>query len=355
MIRAVTGAGWQVSVFTRANEFGDIRAHVVNSANELSQHEKFRCADVIIYHFGYFDELFEIVRRGNGRAVQISVFHNVTPSEFIAEEFRPVVLRSFEQIQRFHHADRLWPLTQTNARVLIQAGLDADRTEIINPVVQWPRRCLQSTKQRLPVEILFVGRMTKSKGVLDLLEAIRRIGSPHHPAFRVSLIGKPNERSYVDRVQDQAAALEPLVEYVGQCGDDELERRYHAAHILAIPSYHEGFCRPVAEGLRAGCIPVGYASYHLPIVANGLGLLVARGNVGALAAALQSMIESVVEAGGNPTGKFLPLDRGPTGVAEFDRLAGEHVAQFSFDRFAGTVINAIRNLLPQTSNRITAE
>ena len=93
MIRAVTGAGWQVSVFTRANEFGDIRAHVVNSANELSQHEKFRCADVIIYHFGYFDELFEIVRRGNGRAVQIIVFHNVTPSEFIAEEFRPVVLR----------------------------------------------------------------------------------------------------------------------------------------------------------------------------------------------------------------------------------------------------------------------
>jgi len=82
MIRAVTGAGWQVSVFTRANEFGDIRAHVVNSANELSQHEKFRCADVIIYHFGYFDELFEIVRRGNGRAVQIIVFHNVTPSEF---------------------------------------------------------------------------------------------------------------------------------------------------------------------------------------------------------------------------------------------------------------------------------
>ena len=24
----------------------------------------------------------------------------------------------------------------------------------------------------------------------------------------------------------------------------------HSAHILAMPSYHEGFCRPVAEGLR---------------------------------------------------------------------------------------------------------
>ena len=259
------------------------------------------------------------------------------------------------RFQRFHHADRLWPLTQTNAKVLIQAGLDAVRTEIINPVVQWPRRYQHNDKRPPPVEVLFVGRMTKSKGVLDLLEAVQRIGSPPHPAFRVSLVGKPNERSYVECVQDQVAALEPLVEFVGQCGDDELERRYHAAHILAIPSYHEGFCRPVAEGLRAGCIPVGYASYHLPIVANGLGRLVAPGNVGALAAALQSMIESVVESSGNPTGKSLPLDRGPTSVAEFDRLAGEHIAQFAFDRFADTVINAIRDLLPQTRNRVTAE
>jgi len=191
--------------------------------------------------------------------------------------------------------------------------------------------------------------------VLDLLEAIQRIGRAHHAAFRVSLVGKPNERGYVERVQDQAAALQPLVEFVGHCGDDELERRYRAAHILAIPSYHEGFCRPVAEGLRAGCIPVGYASYHLPIVSNGLGRLVMPGDVGALAAALQSMIESVAEARGDPTGTSLPLDRGPTSVAEFDRLAGEHVAQFAFDRFAAAVINGIRGVLPQTRNRIGAE
>ena len=97
---------------------------------------------------------------------------------------RPFVLRSFKQIQRFHHADRLWPLTQTNAKVLIQAGLDAARTEIINPVVQWPRRYQHNDKRPPPVEVLFVGQMTKSKGVLDLLEAIpthRLAASPRIP------------------------------------------------------------------------------------------------------------------------------------------------------------------------------
>ncbi len=134
----------------------------------------------------------------------------------------------------------------------------------------------------------------------------------------------------------------------GRCDSDELQRRYHQAHILAIPSYHEGFCRPVVEGLRAGCVPVGYASYHLPIVANGLGSLVAPGDVTALAAALTAMIESVAAARGTP--KFqLPLDRGPTSIAQFDALAGEHVAQFSFARFSAAVTGEIRSLTREPS------
>ena len=122
-----------------------------------------------------------------------------------------------------------------------------------------------------------------------------------------------------------------------------MQRRYHEAHILAIPSYHKGFCRPVAEGLRAGCVPVGYASYHLPLVANGLGRLVEPGDITALAAALTAMIDSVAEAKAKPAGQ-LPLDRGPTSIAAFDALAGDHVAQFSFARFSAAVTGEIRSL-----------
>lgn len=99
----------------------------------------------------------------------------------------------------------------------------------------------------------------------------------------------------------------------------------------------------MVEGLRAGCVPVGYASYHLPIVANGLGSLVAPGDVTALAAALTAMIESVAAAHGTPT-FHLPLDRGPTSIAQFDALAGEHVARFSFARYAAAVTSEIRSL-----------
>lgn len=353
-IRAVTDAGWRVSIFTRINQFEDIPAQLVTSAHDISQRAAFQSADVIIYHFAFYDELFEIMQNGNGKAFQIVLFHNVTPEEYIAEELRPFVARSFAQIQHFHHADRLWPFTQTNAEVLIQAGMDVSRIEIVNPAVPWPPRCLHIQK-KLPVEILFVGRITKSKGVLDLLDAVQLVRSTCQIPFRLSLVGGQVERGYFETVKNRAIAMGPVVDFVGQCGNAELEARYHAAHILAIPSYHEGFCRPVAEGLRAGCIPVGYASYHLPLIANGLGRLSEPGNITTLAAALQSIIESVVEANGKPTTTYLPLDRGPTTVAEFDDLAGDQVGQFTFDRFSDTAINGIRTLISDSRSRTTAE
>jgi glycosyltransferase involved in cell wall biosynthesis len=160
----------------------------------------------------------------------------------------------------------------------------------------------------------------------------------------LSLVGAPADRAYRAAVRDRVTALGPEVELLGRVESGELERCYRAAHILAIPSYHEGFCRPVAEGLRAGCVPVGYASHHLPVVAKGLGRLVAPGDVGALADALQAMLESIAPALAAPADAILPLDRGPTSVRLFDKLARTHVRQFSFDRLSRRIVGGIREM-----------
>jgi glycosyltransferase involved in cell wall biosynthesis len=347
-IRAVSGvADWRVSVFAKAASVEGIRVHQVEGAADLARRAAFRSADIIVYHFGFYDELFEVLRDGNRTARQLVLFHNITPAEFMAEQFRPLVARSFEQVQYFHGVDRLLPFTSTNAEVLIGAGFDASRVVVVDPVIEWPSPWFAARKAARAIEVLFVGRMTRSKGVMDLLHAVESLRTECAVPFHVTLVGGQVEQEYIDAVRERSSAMAPLVEFVGQCGKDELEDRYRAAHILAIPSYHEGFCRPVAEGLRSGCIPVGYASYHVPIVANRLGRLTEPGNIQALARALKSTIEDVHRALANPTAASLLLDRGPTSLAEFDALASEHVRQFSFERFSNTLIGQIRSLRPQ--------
>src|SRR6476620_5031826 len=60
-IRAVSSVpDWEVSVFSPTNEITEIPVHRVKSANELASHPAFREADVIIYHFGIYHDLFEV-------------------------------------------------------------------------------------------------------------------------------------------------------------------------------------------------------------------------------------------------------------------------------------------------------
>ena len=66
-IRAVTGAGWPVVVFTANNQFGSFPAQIVNSADELSGRSEFRSAEIILYHFAFYHDLFEVIRTAMAR------------------------------------------------------------------------------------------------------------------------------------------------------------------------------------------------------------------------------------------------------------------------------------------------
>jgi glycosyltransferase involved in cell wall biosynthesis len=344
-IRAAAGvAAWEIAVFARRSEFPEIAAYPADDSEALAGHPRFAEADIIIYHFGFYDPLFEIMASGNGHACQIVFFHNITPVELLPAWLKPDGARSFAQLRHLANADRLWPFTSTNAEVLIAAGMDRRRMEIVAPVVEWPPAGRLADKTERPVRLLFVGRMIQSKGVLDLLRAIESVRSQSAVPFQLSLVGAAIDEAYRAAVADRVAGLAPQVELLGRVDGGRLERCYRAAHILVIPSYHEGFCRPVAEGLRAGCVPVGYASHHLPVVANGLGCLVAPGDVGALADALRSMIEIMAPALASPGKAMLPLDRGATSVRRFGALAQAHVRTFSFDKLSRHVVAGIGEL-----------
>ena len=109
------------------------------------------------------------MKDGNGHARQIGFFHNITPEQHVSPGVRAGVRRSFEQLANLHHADWLWPISQTNADVLLEAGIDPARIEIVPPDVAWPPAFKLAAKAKSPIHILFVGRIVHSKGVADLV------------------------------------------------------------------------------------------------------------------------------------------------------------------------------------------
>ena len=349
-VRAFCDAGgFDVSAFTARSDFPDLGAHLVADARALRAHRAFRSADIAVYHFGIFSPLFEVLSRDNGRTRQIVAFHNVTPPEYVAPTQRAVVEHSLRQLETFRSVDRYWAVSPTNADALVAHGVDRAAIEVIPLAVDRPPAAALDGKPAPPVRLLFVGRLVPSKGVLDLIEAIDIARTRTAIPFQLDIAGNEefSDASYAADVKAavDTRGLSTRVRFMGAVEDARLDELYRIAHLLVIPSYHEGFCRPVIEGLRAGCVPAGYAAYNLPHAAHGLGRLVPTGNRGALAAALVELIAALAPASGRAEARLLPLDAGPLSPAAFDAAAQRYVQDFAFERVADQMLRSARGLL----------
>ncbi|MGH9770373.1 MAG: glycosyltransferase [Candidatus Acidiferrales bacterium] len=341
--------GRSVSILTTRNDFTAVPAKVVRGLSELLMTPEFLSADVLLYHFGIWNPLFDALLVGNGRARQAVFFHNITPPEFVPPTARGTIERSFKQLHNLRHADRLWPVSRINYELLRELDFEPDRIDILPVAVAGPALARLDDRSPVPIDILCLGRIVPSKGVRDLIAAVALIRRRSLPPFRVKIAGnlEYSDSAYCDSVrQDIAHGLADIVEIVGTVTPAERDRLLHAAHIVAIPSYHEGFCKSAIEGLRAGCVPVGYAAYNLRYIADGLCRMVTPGDIAGLADALADMIGALAAALADP-GARVRLDRGTFTVAEFAAATREHVNQFSPESISKLIIFHVNQLIEE--------
>lgn len=344
-VRAFAGdPRFEVMHFGCACTFPEVAHRPCANVAELLLDPAYRAADAAIFHFGIHHSLFDALLAG-GPPVRVVRFHNVTPARFVGPNDVPVIERSLVQIDTLRRADEIWADSQSNAEELLGRGFDPGRVRVVPLVVEDPEPAGLAGKPAEPVRVLFVGRIAPSKGLHDLVSAVARTGLPREK-LRVSLAGNTawSDPAYLSRVRGLIGGLglERVVNFAGTVEDEERERLFHAAHILAMPSYHEGFCRPVVEGLRAGCVPLVYDAYNLPHIAARLGRAVPAGDVAALAAAMADLAAALPEALARPDEALLPLDRGPTSAGEFAALSAVHAAGF---RFASVSLQMRRRVL----------
>jgi glycosyltransferase involved in cell wall biosynthesis len=340
-------AGFDAIHLGAACEFPGIVHHLCGTVSELLLDPKYFCADTAIFHFGIYNDLFNALLAGGPRT-KIVCFHNVTPPQLVRADERPLVERSLRQIDVLRYADEIWAVSPINERYLLERGFSPDKVRMIPLVVEDPEPSRLADKAKDRISVLFVGRIAPSKGILDLINAVF-LSPALRGQVRVTIAGNMqwSDPAYVQQLQSLITLhhLEDITTFSGTIDDATRDKLYREAHVVAIPSYHEGFCRPIIEGFRAGCIPLVYDAYNLPHIANSLGCVVPTGNVEALAAGLSKLIFGLADGMEKHDEALLPLDRGLTSVSEFDRLAQQWAKEFTFDSIACRTRKRILHLI----------
>jgi glycosyltransferase involved in cell wall biosynthesis len=140
--------------------------------------------------------------------------------------------------------------------------------------------CARSQSAEPPLRVAFAGRLVESKGVLDLVAAVRD-GS----LFRLTVIGSgPLKPELIQRG----------VRVIGPLSHREVERSLLDQDVLVLPSHStlswsEQFGHVLIEAMAAGAIPVGSSSGAIPEVIRNHDLIYPERNVPALTSLLTGL------------------------------------------------------------------
>jgi len=329
-INWLRGGGHDARLFAYSCNHSDLPFTRVEKEADVAFDPYFQSSDLVVFHFGVFYPLFNLVSVVPLRSKRIVVFHNITPKEFLPASAHDLIDRSFAQMANIVFADQVICVSETNRRVLNNAGIDVPSTVLpiaFHVELQAPQRKPSFDDGLL--RIAFLGRLVKSKGPADLLEAISRVMEAD-PRLRIRLdfVGNLHfsDESIVTDVRRrmhtmrQRFAVRFEVDIQGNAPESEKQRILAAADVFVLPTYHEGFCVPILEALASGCCVVTYDNSNLPAISGGLTRLVPTGDVSGLAATITDTLALVassswisgggyqrrVEASSAYIGKFRP-------------------------------------------------
>lgn len=333
-------AGHEVAVLTHHTDFPGGSHVEVTDAWMLQRYPEYTDADLVILHFGIQYGLFDSLLLRHPRARRVVHFHNVTPPELLGPAPRIQAQKGIDQASIIDRADSVWSDSTHNTECLL-AWSDV-RPEVVVPMPLFVPHGLHSQRRTggpagAPevVELLYVGRLTGSKGVCDVVRAVA--------ALPTALAGRVNLRLAGSALHSDAGYIEALRTLVAELGleervaleldaeDSRLHALYDDSHVFVTATRHEGFCVPVVEALSAGCHVVATDVGAVAETVGRCGALVPPGDVDALAGALAHAVEDVLAG------------RRPYEAAE----VAAHLEQYSPEAFA-------RRLLRQVDRELAA-
>lgn len=138
--------------------------------------------------------------------------------------------------------------------------------------------------------ILFVGRLNRDKGILDLVAAFNVIAK-HNPDVVLLLVGAEEDVPF-NLIQEICYAVNDRLHYVSFTSTPE--RYMAAADIFCLPSYREGFGMTIIEAAACAVPAVASRIYGITdAVADGkTGLLFPAGDVTTL---IQNLLKLITE------------------------------------------------------------
>lgn len=113
-------------------------------------------------------------------------------------------------------------------------------------------------------EILFVGRLTEQKNLINLIEGIKKIGVS---SIKLTIVGTGElENKICERCEKYKIRLK----LISRVENENLKKYYNSCDLFVLPSFNEGSSKVLLEAMSSGCVClVSRIKENMEIIANG--------------------------------------------------------------------------------------
>lgn len=158
---------------------------------------------------------------------------------------------------RFYKNVPFLTISKSTQEELITMGVTRRHITVLPMGLTVPQGKVRAPKEKVPT-LIYVGRLTKAKGIEDALDVVREI-KKSIPSIRLWVIGQ-GEEEYVAYLKQKIKErmLEDSITLFGYVDDDEKFQLLSRAHILIAPSKKEGWGLTIPEAGFVGTPSVAY-------------------------------------------------------------------------------------------------
>ncbi len=201
--------------------------------------------------------------------------------------------------EALHDADEVVAVSEPLAREMRDRGIDREIGVIHNPVAPCflreaaaPPPMQQDASGRPIFHAVFVGRLTPLKGVLEIIEAARRLSNDPRFTIHWHFVGDGELNGEI-RTRFEAANMTDRLHMMGLCRKRMIANLLDASHVLLLPSQGENCPLAVCESLCAGRPVIGTRGTGCEaLIGDGDGLLTRIGDAAELVDRIVECLEN---------------------------------------------------------------
>ncbi len=163
-------------------------------------------------------------------------------------------LKNRESIFFYKHASRVFTVADFFTNYVNQTSCN-NIASTIRPMIIFNEKDINfhrsyKTHTHL-LKILYLGRMTNDKGIIELLHAVKVLVD-RGIAVELKLVGSGEYLTELQKLSEDLN-ISQYTEFVGSVfNKDDIKKYYESSDVYVLPTYHEGFPRTLYEAMITG-------------------------------------------------------------------------------------------------------